>query len=57
MEYLFQKTSTIEKNKGIANMTLTEISDYELASDLKFHAKKYIVSSNVIGANIMLFSY
>lgn len=38
-------------------MNMTEIADYELSNDLKFHAKKYMVSSYVIGANVWMFSY
>lgn len=38
-------------------MNMTEIADFELSNDLKFHAKKYMVSSYVIGANVWLFTY
>jgi hypothetical protein len=36
---------------------MTEMADSELASEIKFHAKKYMVSSYVFGANVWLFSY
>lgn len=38
-------------------MTLVEIAENDLASELQFHSQKYIFLSNLVGANVWLFTH